>query len=180
MTKEIPIVRDALIEYVEPERPPEQNLYQKIQRTMFLTQIVTFNMPKLIYSILTNITAFKDILKKVFSKSIKYSSHYKCAETIKEVWNRCTGQLYLRALEYQKMEGFCAPATVRVVVKSIPGVAEQTRGPSIPSKIIQDIDSGTNGVTHSVAVYGSEGYEAFLNTIKLSNNKKYRFVKSVY
>ena len=103
----------------------------------------------------------------------------------------------MKAIEYQLSEGYCkfvlvivwqladrfsagAPTTVRVVARSIPHcdlarLPPQVRGPSVPSKLASSLDEVFQGRTRSSVVYGSEGYEAFIATIRKANHPHYRY-----
>jgi hypothetical protein len=122
---------------------------------------------------------FIDLFRKALQTSVANSPHYKDAAMSAKVWHSAVGRLYAKAVEYQLMEGYCAPTTVRVVAKSIPfcdhsKLPPQVRGPSIPSKVIHDIDGIFEGKVKSSVIFGNEGYDVFLEAIKKSNNPKYR------
>lgn len=93
-----------------------------------------------------------------------------------------SAQVYLNqnALEYQIQEGHCAVATQRNVLKSIPNFPsdklpcpEKGGGPSTIQEFAQDITKQSGYPTQ--VVYGSQGYEAFVNALKQSNDaQRYR------
>jgi hypothetical protein len=80
-------------------------------------------------------------------------------------------------MEYQKQEGYCAPTTVRVILKSIPSIPSSAYPPmksggAVPEQVVENIDSC--GFTRSRVVLASEGFEAFLKSLKLVNDTRYR------
>lgn len=101
---------------------------------------------------------------------------------IERLWRTQVGQLYLDILEYQKMEGFCASATIRNILKSfhVPDLILPTviYGSSSISKLSSTLNatlcnSNREFITSRI-VYGNEGYDSFLTALKLVNNPKYR------
>ncbi|KAG9410411.1 hypothetical protein AC1031_018449 [Aphanomyces cochlioides] len=94
-------------------------------------------------------------------ESIEKNPRYRDAALLERVWKHPVGQQYLiGSLEFQFREGYCAPTTLR------------NAGPSTASQYQVKIDA--IGYTKSTIVYGSEGYAAFLEAIKLANNPQYR------
>ena len=74
-----------------------------------------------------------------------------------------------------------APTTIRVIAKSIPicdlaRLPPQVMGPSVPSKLASSLDEVFHGRTRSTVVYGSEGYDAFLVTIRRANDPRFRWL----
>ncbi|CAK4077753.1 unnamed protein product [Aphanomyces euteiches] len=111
-------------------------------------------------------------------ESIEKNPRYRDAALLERVWKHPVGQQYLSgSLEFQFREGYCAPTTLRNVLKSIPTIPSDKipsakAGPSTASQYQVKIDA--IGYTKSTIVYGSEGYAAFLEAIKLANNPQYR------
>jgi len=86
-----------------------------------------------------------------------------------------TAKVYLNenALEYQLREGYCAVATQRNILKSIPGFPKdkvpcpKKGGPSTASAFCESL-TNISGYAAKV-VLGSEGYDAFVQALRKSN-----------
>lgn len=170
-----------IVEFEEPIIPPPRSTWSEFKRFWFFHGIGFMGLPWISYNMIRYYSSFASLLGKTFRKSIKSTPEYKDEILMKRVWKETCGQHFLKAkaLEYQFMEGYCAPATVRCILKSVPMVdltriPKQERGPSVPAKVIKVIDDASEGHTKSSVVYGSDGYDAFLATIKLVNNPRYR------
>ncbi|KAJ3302805.1 hypothetical protein HDV03_004556 [Kappamyces sp. JEL0829] len=118
------------------------------------------------------------ILAAMAKPSIKETAEYQNKELLALVWKLPVALLYLKGtLEYQPREGFCAPSTVRNILKSIPHfdqarLPDLVHGPSLPAKVAKQIDGF--GVTTSRVVYGKLGYDAFMAAIRKANDPNYR------
>jgi hypothetical protein len=135
--------------------------------------------PYLVYFAYVNRKAINKIRKDAARPSIRTGTHWNDQKVIDRIWSSKSGQVYCQTLEYQKREGYCAPTTIRCILKSLPffnaaDLPEAKSGPSIPAKVAPQIDALTNGKTKSQVVLGSEGYEKFLETIKKVNDPRYR------
>lgn len=90
-----------------------------------------------------------------------------------------TAQVYLKenALEYQITEGYCAVAIQRNILKSIPDFPRdrvpcpKKGGPSAVALMCESISNMSDYQT--TVVYGSEGYEAFRQALRQSNDPKW-------
>ncbi|RHY87295.1 hypothetical protein DYB35_002710 [Aphanomyces astaci] len=165
------------VEYVEPGHPASHS-HRAIRRAILITVMTILG-----YPILLVLTILKhDFIVSIFSpaahESIKKHPKYKDASLWGRVWSAPVGQLYLQGgLEYQLQEGYCMPTTLRNVLKSIKSVdakdiPEAKRGPSVPEKYAAKIDA--IGHTVSTVVFGSDGYIAFVEALKLANDPNYR------
>ncbi|KAF0699354.1 Aste57867_10070 [Aphanomyces stellatus] len=111
-------------------------------------------------------------------ESIRRNPAFRDAALLARVWQSPVGQLYLHGpLEYQLREGYCAPTTLRNVLHSIPSLPAETvpaarSGPSTAVQYKTKIDA--IGATSSTVVYGSDGFSAFVEAIKLANDPQYR------
>jgi hypothetical protein len=163
--------------FIEPLKPVPPSLFSCVLRGALYTVASVVGIPIIMFVAVRNWTAFYLNVSSVFKPSIRANSKFKDEELQKKMWQSDIGQLYCEHLEYQKQEGYCAPTTVRVVLKSIPGIPagrfpEMKSGGTIPDQVVQKIDSC--GRTKSRTINGNDGFEAFFNVIKLANNTKYR------
>ncbi|KAJ3258295.1 hypothetical protein HK103_003776 [Boothiomyces macroporosus] len=127
--------------------------------------------------ILIKWTALSSIIVKGIRRSIKKEPTYTDKQILDEIWKKPVGQMYIHAdLEYQLMEGYCAPSTARNIIKSIGNfdLPELVKGPQNITKIAPTIDEYTNGKTSTKVVFGSEGYTQFMKHIRLANDVNYR------
>jgi len=144
-----------------------------------MSGIIVIASPYLVYLVLSKWAIFSDVWKKASKQSIKESSEYQDKALLKKVWASPAGERFFSAVEYQLMEGYCGPTSQRCVLKSIPSipmenVPEAKRGPATAAEFTAKVDEYAKGRTKSRVVLGSEGYEAFLSTIKKANDKDYR------
>lgn len=163
--------------FVEPARPTAPSLLNRIMRGIIFTIVSVIGIPIIAFVAIRNWNAFYLNISSAFKPSIRLNAMFKDQELEQKIWQTEIGQLYCENLEYQKQEGYCAPTTVRVILKSISEIPtssypEMKSGGSIPEQIVQKIDS--TGYTASQIIHGSDGFESFLKTIRLSNNPKYR------
>ena len=141
---------------------------------LFSTLVVVFS-PYLFWVGFNKRDLVKDILVKSSRKPIKEDDSYQDDDLTNQSWTSAVGKLYLNAVEYQKQEGFCGSATLRSIMKSIPSIlAEEIppakSGPMTLSKFSRLLDELSKGKTRSRVVFGSDGYDAFLTTLKQSND----------
>ncbi|RHY29091.1 hypothetical protein DYB32_005446 [Aphanomyces invadans] len=149
--------------------------------TVFVLSVVV-GIPCLLYLYLFHrdmlTTALTPASKPSIEKRSTNGRHYKDSALLQRAWERPVGQLYLdRQLEFQRREGYCAPTTLRNVLKSIPSVPlehipEAQPGPWTAQQFQTKLDSV--GFTSSTIVYGNASYDVFLDAIKRSNDTNVR------
>ena len=167
-----------MLTYTEPEKPKEVAANKKLLRKTTVFVVTILFSPVLLVLFIARYSAFTSIFSTYKQPSIKSDKNYKHGKLIEQVWSTPVGQAYLKGgLEYQPREGFCAPSTVRNVIKSIPGTTEQdlpplVSGPSVPEKLAVAIDKC--GRTESQIIYGQDGFDAFKQALKHSNDPNYR------
>jgi hypothetical protein len=137
----------------------------------------------------------RDVWKKVMGSKPLDRNAMRPKEVEKIIWNSAVGKLYAKAVEYQIREGYCSSATSRCILKSynialpptnqIP-VPAQISKPDTPEGFKQKLDaivtSSGEPYLNVTIVRGSENseateddhYKAFLATLKLVQNPKYR------
>lgn len=173
------------LRYEEPSKPGERSLLQKLGKSAFYFYKGTQLLPQVLLCALCHAAQVADILRKVARTSIRRALRYADRETLLRVWGAPAGQLYLAAgLEFQLQEGFCAPATQRILLRSV-GVSAslipaQCRSPSVPAVVAQQLDAQSLGVTRSSVVYGDQGIDAFRAALKLVNDPRYRCFTALY
>lgn len=153
-----------------------------LKHTMFSTMLIVLS-PYLIYLALANWDHFTVIYTNSQRESIKETFTYQDPELVSRLWKETKiGTLYFSAVEYQLQEGYCGSATMRCILKSLVSagklsedkVPETSSGPMTATRFANLIDQVSNGALKSHLVLGSEGYDAFLQAIKLANNPEYR------
>jgi hypothetical protein len=161
--------------------PCEKTLWTTIKWHVMANSMITVGSPYLLYQAVMKWSIVKDTWTKASRPSIRNDSDFKSSDLIRRLWLTEVGKLFYHAVEYQKMEGFCGPATQRCLLKSIPGIKSeeippQVRGPSTVSKFAEVIGSigDKAGITKTKVVLASEGYEAFLDVLRKSNSPKFR------
>jgi Phytochelatin synthase len=162
--------------------PPEPSLLTVYGKaTLFSTVLVVFS-PYLLYTFVRKKDDYMAVWRKSAVPSIKNERTYQDVQLINKMWSTTVGKTYLEAVEYQIREGYCGLATMRCILKSLvlmgklspESVPPATSGPMTVKKFAARIDEQSKGATSSRVVLGSEGYEAFLQAIKLSNQPNYR------
>ena len=172
--------RGPMGDFVEPPTPPPPSLFTRIIRPVAFTVISFVAVPIFCYLVVTKFDLMSSTWRKMQEESIKKQRTYKDEEMTKRLWaSTKSGQLYAKAVEYQQMEGYCCNATQRSILKSVPSVdattlQTQKRGPATIQKFADGIDEMSGGKTKSTVVLGSEGYDAFLATLKRVNDPKVR------
>jgi hypothetical protein len=78
----------------------------------FVVEVVAS--PYIIFKVVQNWDLSKEIWRKATVPTIKLESTFKDEKLIEKVLKTSCAQNFSRALEYQKMEGYCASTTVRV------------------------------------------------------------------
>jgi Phytochelatin synthase len=170
---------DETIIVVDPPHPPSIAMHTRMLQYGFMTVIGFIALPYIGYLAATEWNIFSDIFVKASKDSIKKRAEYKDARIISRIWRTDAGQHYVNAVEYQKREGYCCRTTQRCVLKSIPQlppdlIPEEKRGPSTIEKYAEFIDECTKGATKSTVVLGTEGFDAFMSTIKRVNDPNVR------
>lgn len=167
--------------FPSPILPPSKPWYHVIGREVVIFMLGAFFIPVHFYLQIIRYKQTNDVISKGLKKSIKGEPYYQDKDMLKNIWTKSIGKLYYNAVEYQKMEGYCASCTRRVILKSIPSILEtdmipiQNFAPSIPFKFIEVLDSTAGGCKiKSTIIYGSDGFEAFVCAIKKVNNLQYR------
>lgn len=151
-------------------------------KAILISTILLTCSPYLLFTFVRKRDDYMAVWRKCAVPSIKSERNYQDVALINKMWNSSVGKLYLEAVEYQKQEGYCGLATMRSILKSLvlmgklnpESVPPATSGPMTVKKFASRIDEQSKGATVSKVVLGSEGYEAFLQAIKLSNNPNYR------
>lgn len=196
----IPVINKSLDEFETRSLKTE---------VLFHVLPVFFFVPFCAFLALFRFEALLDTLRKSNERPIKSLPYYQDEKLIEEVKKLPQVRRYIDSgLEFQKMEGYCASATMRCVLRSIqhqlnnqkkgdeqkkPNESElddqpfpaktisqinipgMVRAPSVPPVVCAKIDAASdNKLTKSTVIYGSEGYESFINGLKLSNQSKYR------
>ncbi|RHX97123.1 hypothetical protein DYB25_012252 [Aphanomyces astaci] len=142
---------------------------------------IVIGVPVLVYLHLFKPDVVTSALTPASLRSIQQTQghvHFKDPVLLQRAWALPTGQLYLQGqLEFQRREGYCAPTTLRNVLKSIPSVPlelipEAKAGPLTAQQFKTKLDA--IGHTTSTLVYGGAGYDLFLAAIKRSNDPDYR------
>ncbi|OQR99664.1 hypothetical protein THRCLA_21799 [Thraustotheca clavata] len=163
--------------YTEPLHPAPRSAFDRIRRALLVTVLSILIPPYLAYAYLFQRSFIDPIMSAAKRESIKLDPKYKNPDLLKRIWSTKVGKIYLESdLEYQCQEGYCSSATMRNILKSI-GISSlppPRSGASTPLKYAQAIDKASNGQTTSSIVYGSEGYEAFMCTVKKANDPNYR------
>lgn len=139
--------------------------------------------------------ALKRINHLVRQPSIYLDSNYKrieaeVLENASTLSTSCPGitTLYSNRMEYQKREGFCCPTTARNLIRSLRSLESDGNERMLEGKLPplisgartalqlkQLLDGHTDRKLFKTrVVYGDEGFKTFLDTIRLSNNTRYR------
>ena len=166
--------------FTDPPLPIPPTLLQQVGRyviIILISVIVVF--PLLSFLWITKWTIMYNTLKKSIVPSIKETKAYKDSVLLQRLRQSTIGSLYQSAVEFQRQEGYCCPATQRTILKSLPGLnqsllPEAKPGPATIQKFAEGLDEKSQGMTKSSVVLGSEGYEAFLEALKKVNNPKFR------
>jgi len=162
--------------------PPEvSTVTATLKAGLFSTLVVVFS-PYLVYLGFKKKEMVRDVWLKSNRPSIKGFAEYQDPATVNSFWKTTIGSLYIDAVEYQIQEGYCGPATMRSILKSListgaikaEDIPEQTRGPMTVAKFSARIDSVSKGNTSSRVVLGSAGYESFVQTLTLANHPQNR------
>ncbi|KAJ3275394.1 hypothetical protein HDV01_000686 [Terramyces sp. JEL0728] len=164
-------------EFTKPQAPPQKPLALQVGSFLIFRLLDIVGLFALGPLILFKWTALSSIIVKGSRKTIKKEPTYTDKLILDEIWEKPVGQMYIRSdLEYQLMEGYCAPSTARNMIKSIGDfeLPELVRGAQTITKVVKTIDKHANGKTCTKIVYGSEGFTEFMKHIRLSNDLNYR------
>jgi hypothetical protein len=168
-------------EFQPPTHPSAQNSWSAWMAKGLIHVLTTIAVvPITSYYLLFRRDDFLSILHKARKESVKMNRLYQDQQLIQKVSRSPVMQAYIQGgLEHQLREGYCSAATIRCMLKSIPSISLENippmkGGASIPTVVQGRIDGCTNGITKTSIVYGSEGYESFLNALKKSNDLRYR------
>jgi len=161
--------------------PPQSFSLKGACFTVFIHGIATIGVvPFFLYWSFTRFGDVNDILSKGRRKNVKDIEHYKDEKLIEKLMETPVMKAYIAGgLEYQQREGFCANATIRCVLKSIPQLPSSNippvqGGPSVPKIVSANLDKAGDGLIRTSITYGDAGYEAFLEAMKKSNDVRYR------
>lgn len=161
--------------------PPEKSIWVILRWHAMTNVLITIGSPYLLYQAIKKWSIVKDTWAKASRPSIKNNAEYQSKDLTRRLWLTEVGKLYFNAVEYQKMEGYCGPATQRCILKSIPGIKTedippQVRGPATVSKFAEVIGNigDKSGVTKTKVILASEGYQTFLDVLRKSNSPNYR------
>ncbi|ORY43146.1 hypothetical protein BCR33DRAFT_717879 [Rhizoclosmatium globosum] len=128
-------------------------------------------------------TSTLTLWRKASRPSVKLDSRYHDYDRLAKVLSRQPSlPLFQTSAQFQTQEGYCAPTTERMILKSIPGfnsnsLSPMKIGPSQPDKVAATIDTlaKAGGITtRSHVIYGSDGYTPFLSALRKVNNPRYR------
>lgn len=164
---------------VAPRDPPA---YKTVLKQILFTGLLTAFSPYLIYVAISKYSIFRDCYQKSQRKSIKAETTYADEALAKRVWGSGVGAAYYDTVEFQAEEGWCGSATMRCVLKSLvrmgqmdaAKVPDAKRGPMTATKYANQLDEHSGGITSSTVIFGADGYPAFLEAIKKSNDPKFR------
>jgi hypothetical protein len=178
------------------QKPPEKGAFMTFFKMLIFSVLALILAPVLaIFMVVKGSKGLSDVWRKVMSSKPLDRNAMRPKEVEKVIWNSEVGALYAKAVEYQIREGYCSSATSRCILKSynvarsssnqIP-VPAQISKPDTPEGFKQKLDaivtaSGEPYLNVTV-VRGSEKvgateedhYKAFLATLKLVQNPKYR------
>jgi hypothetical protein len=153
--------------------------FHEFSLSLIYSAITVAASPLLILFGISNWAVVKDILQKSRRASIKEAFCFNDAVLLSRVWSSPIGLCYSGAVEYQSQEGYCSSATQRSILKSIPNFKPQhVPQPKWESatllKLTTELEQGGCGMLRTNIVYGSEGYDAFLDVLKKVNDVRYR------
>ena len=162
--------------------PPDPHpLLQFAKLGLFSTLLLVFS-PYLAYIGFKKKNNVLDVWAMSRRPSVKNDPEYQEPSLIDSFWSTSVGRIYIDAVEYQLREGYCGPATLRCILKTLiplgklkmEEIPDATSGPMTAKAFALKMDQSSRGQTSSSVVLGSEGYQTFKAAIKLSNDPGHR------
>lgn len=152
---------------------PEPEAKLTIERTLALVLYNLVGPPYLIYAYLAKHSLFKRLLS--FARRPPIGRNHS-SELLEKALDLPSSRKYIEsnALEYQRSEGHCSFATQRVICKSIPAYpvakipSETSYGPTTATAFAQRLTDDYH--CQSSVVYGSAGYDVFIEALKKAND----------
>ncbi|CAK4077752.1 unnamed protein product [Aphanomyces euteiches] len=175
---EFAVAMSTKLEYVEPGHRWSNANFRVVRQIVLACIATVVGGPMLLFLYIFKREALMSILKYASVESIKKQPKYQDKTLWQRVWDSPVGQLYLKGgLEYQLREGYCMPSTLRNILRSIPTISSDAippakAAPSTADNYATKIDA--IGYTTSRVVYGSDGYEAFVEALQHANDPQYR------
>jgi len=176
--------------------PAEYTFMERLRRNAILYVIMPiFGPPVMAIALLRGKLVWDDIkqlfwaVKDAAIDPVNRMPYYQDRDLLSKVYRLPSAKHYIQrnALEWQKQEGYCAPATLRCVLKSfdcypLDMLPPQVSGPSHPEKwcsAIKELADKKHEAMpsfHTEITSGDEPYESFLASLRKVNDDKYRVV----
>ncbi|OQR99660.1 hypothetical protein THRCLA_21800 [Thraustotheca clavata] len=169
------------------EQPPRRGFCSLVLQVcsivagiIVLPIIGILSLPTLLFLFIFKRSVLQAVVQASKYEEFEKAPHYKSPALLARVWATPVGQQYLRGdLEYQQREGYCAIASQRNILKSLPQypadhLPPATMGAATAKQFAKLLDERSHSRTTSKVVYGDEGFDAFYEAIKLSNDTEYR------
>lgn len=168
---------DALL----PPQPPPRTLLFRIKRFVMVYIVMQSCIPLiLLVRCLKKTLSCADIvhLYNLVSTATGKKNLIYDAALIEKACAHASAAPYATALEYQKSEGYCAPATLRCILKSLAFpkhlLPPPSFGASEPDRWCDAIQALGGPALRSDIVRGDEGYDAFLRAVRKVNDPRSR------
>ncbi|KAJ3084703.1 ER membrane complex subunit 3 [Rhizoclosmatium hyalinum] len=158
-------------------------IFRKIVFPTIVAFVTVITSPIWLVQVVRHFKTTLTLWRKASRSSVKLDSRYHDYDRLAKVLSRQPSlPLFQTSAQFQTQEGYCAPTTERMILKSIPGfnsnsLSPMKIGPSQPDKVAATIDilAKAGGITtRSHVIYGSDGYTPFLSALRIVNDPRYR------